>query len=54
MAALSAERHDAHRDAAAVQHVLRGVRTDAAGGTPDQHDIALLHRARRCAPTSMR
>src|SRR5680860_1527215 len=36
-------RHDAHRGAAAVEHVLTRVRTDATGGSPYEHGLALGH-----------
>jgi hypothetical protein len=35
--------HDAHGDAAAVEHQLDGVGADAAGGTPYEHRVALAH-----------
>ncbi len=35
--------HHAHRDATTVEHELGGVRAEAAGRTPDEHHVALLH-----------
>ena len=40
---LGLARDDAHRVAAARQHVLQRVAAEAAAGAPDQHDVALLH-----------
>jgi hypothetical protein len=42
--AFSSARDDAHGDAAAVEHELGREPAEAAGGSPDQHDVALLHR----------
>ena len=36
-------RHDTDRSAAAVEHVLRRVRTDATGRAPDEHRLTLRH-----------
>src|SRR5512144_552597 len=36
--------HDADGDRPTVERHLRGVRSEPAGGAPDEHDVALLHR----------